>query len=510
MTPWPTEVVEGGTPVERPRPAPASDALGAAVIVHKFGGTSLADAQRIGHAADLVAAGPAQAVVVVSATAGTTDQLAALIGCHQSGDTDGIRAAVEHLRDRHLGAARALTPGLEDLLAVEARTDQVLTRLEGVLTAPAAATGAADPVLHARLADEVTSAGEDLSAELMAAALDARGRPARVVDARTLIRSDTRFGHASPLEDITQQQIKDAIEPLLAEGVVPVIQGFVAATVSGVTTTLGRGGSDLTAAILGSSLGATEVWIWTDVDGMLSADPRAVAGARHIAEIGFEEAVELAYFGAKVIHPRAAQWAVSHGLSLRIRNSFDPGGRETRIRWDRRGSPEVAAVAYKPGVILIKVRAHAASLPYGFLARVFEVLARHELPVDLVATSHSSTAFTIDEDEEVTQVGVELNEFADVEVVRRLATVTVVGHGLLQEPGVSGRMFEAVGSTPIHLISQASDVSVSFLVDQERAPAVVQRIHDRLVERRSPEQPSLDPSRPPDPSVRALARDPSP
>ena len=451
------------------------------MTVHKFGGTSVGNAARILRAAELVVEGGPPGVVVVSAMAGVTDLLGGLVAMHRTSDGDGILNGLSALRERHLLAARALGGDADDTAGLEARVKEVCKRLEGILLSPPAATGAADPLLHARLTDEVSSAGEDLSAELMAAALERAGLASGVVDARSLIRTDATFGHAVPMEEVIRSLAAERLSPLLAEGVVPVVQGFVGSTVNGVTTTLGRGGSDFTAAILASALGAREVVIWTDVDGLLSADPRAVDGALLLEEVGFEEAVELAYFGARVIHSRAAKWAVSRGVSIRIRNSFSPPGQETVIRWDRRGSPQVAAVAYKPGVILIKVGAHPTSLPYGFLAGVFDVLARHRLPVDLVATSHSSTAFTIDENEEVGPVSVELGEVAEVEVVRNLATVTVVGHGLMEEPGVNGRVFEAVGNTPVHLISQASDVSVSFLVAESDAEAVVQRVHRRLI-----------------------------
>lgn len=457
------------------------------MIVHKFGGTSVGGAERLQQAARLVSSSGVPAVVVVSAMSGVTDQLGGLVQHHRSADPDGIAGPLDALRARHQEAARAVCPEPTDQARLLDRLAAVFDRVDGILRSPLAATGAADPHLLARLTDEITSAGEDLSVELMAATLRSGGTRAVVVDSRTLIRTDASFGHAEPLEAATNQLVQDHLLPVLDDGAVAVVQGYLGATVNGVTTTLGRGGSDFTAAILGAALGAAEVSIWTDVDGILSADPRSVDDARLLGELGFEEAVELAYFGAKVIHAKAAQWAVSRGVSLRIRNSFDPGGHETVIRWDRRGSPGVAAVAFKPDVILIKVRARPTSPPYGFLAKVFEVLARHRLPVDLVATSHSSTAFTIDENEEVGQLSLELGEFAEVEVVRDLATITVVGHGLMEEPGVDGRVFAAVGGTPVHLISQASDVSLSFLVSGEHAPAVVQRIHRRLVARHGSE-----------------------
>lgn len=449
--------------------------------VHKFGGTSVGSAERILQAAELVRASGPGTLAVVSALAGVTDRLGRLVACHRDGDEEGLRTTLDELRTRHLRASEAVGDHSGEHRDLTGRVEAVFERLESVLRSPRAATGVADPLLLARLNDEITAAGEDLSAEILAGTLRARGVRAFVVDARSVMRTDAAFGHAAPVEGVVDRLVAAHVTPRLEAGDTLVVQGFVGATVNGVTTTLGRGGSDFTAAVLGAALGVPEVSIWTDVDGILSADPRSVAAPRLLDEIGFEEAVELAYFGARVIHPKAAQWAVHRGVALRIRNSFRPDGYGTVIRWDRRGSAEVAAVAYKPDVILIQVRSHPTSLPYGFLARVFDVLARHRLPVDLVATSHSSTAFTIDEDEEVGEIGVELGEFAEVEVVRDLATVTVVGHGMMDEPGVDARVFAAVGSTPVHLISQASDVSLSFVVSAAEAPGVVQRIHERLI-----------------------------
>jgi len=208
-------------------------------------------------------------------------------------------------------------------------------------------------------------------------------------------------------------------------------------------------------------------------------------GDLRLIELGYEEAVELAYFGARVIHPAAAKHAVAGDVSLVVRNAERPEQPGTRIRPDTRRASGVAAIAYKPAVTLIRVRSRPMFMAYGFLARVFEVLARHRTPVDLVATSHTSTAFTLDGDESLGAVREDLGKFAEVEVLPHLATVSVVGHGLLQEPGITARVFSALGQTPVHLISQASDVSLSFLVEAIEAHDVVRRLHAELIESRT-------------------------
>lgn len=463
-------------------------------LVYKFGGSSLADAERIRGVARLVRRAERTPVVVVSALGGVTDRLLCPAG---GGLAEGPpnRGAVEALRARHREVLDGVCGDPDERARLSAEVDEVLSRLEGAADrgpadgGPADVAGSAravdrDPADAAELRDGVASVGEDLSARLVACAIRGEGVDARVVDAREVVRTDARFGRARPQEEEIRRLAAERLRPLLERGSVPVIQGFVGATPDGRTTTLGRGGSDLTAALLGAALQAEVVHIWTDVDGILSGDPRAVDRPRILTEIGYEEAVELSYFGATVIHPAAAKHAVSRGVSLRIRNTFRPEDPGTLVLSDRRGAVQIAAVAYKPRVVLIKVRSHLSALEYGFLARVFEVLGRHRVPVDLVATSHSSTAFTIDENEEIGEVARELSLFSDVEVVRDLATLTVVGHGLMEEPGIDALVFWTVQKTPVHLISQASDVSLSFVVSEADARDLARKLHLTLIELR--------------------------
>ena len=445
-------------------------------LVYKFGGSSVADAERVRHVARLIVEAERTPVVVVSALGGVTDRL---IGTAVAAGGALDTATMEELRARHREVLEGVCEDPDERTRLASEMDEALARLERA--------GGGGPREAAELLDAVAAVGEDLSARLVACAVRGLGRDACVVDAREVVRTDDRFGRARPLDEETRELARGRLLPLIERGCVPVVQGFVGATSDGRTTTLGRGGSDYTAAVLGAALGAEVVHVWTDVDGILSADPRAVAHPRILCEMGYEEAVELAYFGAKVIHPGAAKHAVSQGVPLRIRNTFRPEATGTLILSDRRGGARIAAVAYKPRVALIKVRSHPSALQYGFLARVFEVLGRHEVPVDLVATSHSSTAFTIDEREELGDLARELSEFSDVEVSRGLATITVVGHGLMEEPGVDALVFWAVERTPVHLISQASDVSLSFVVSESDASDLVRKLHLTLIELRDEE-----------------------
>lgn len=430
--------------------------------LYKFGGSSLADAGRIRAVAELVAGGPRPLVVVVSAMGGTTDRLSAL--CRR----EAVPGGPEALEARY----REVTGALE--LADEV-VEEGLVRLRRLAEDLEAEPSPARD-------DSVLSCGEDLSAPLVAAAVEAAGAPAVAVDARRIIRTDSRFGAGIPEAQAIRALARDVCAPYLLAGKVVVTQGFVGATSDGRTTTLGRGGSDFTAALLGGALDAETVHIWTDVDGVRSGDPRQVRRPRLVEELGFEEAVELSWAGARVLHPVAAKWAVSQGVPLRIRSTFHPELPGTVIRNDVREAATIAAVTAKPDVTLLKVRSRPWALPYGFLARVFDVLAGHRLEVDLVATSHSSTALTLDGSADLEPLERELRAFAEVESRSGLTTVTVVGHGLLARPRENARVFETLADTPVHLISQASDVSVSLVVDGDRAAGVVERLHRALVE----------------------------
>ncbi len=457
------------------------------IRIHKFGGTSVADTERIRHATGLVLEGPGPGVVVVSAVAGTTDRLEGLWRMAREGSRAEWQAGLVELEALHLGLARELSgaranggPLEGDPAPVDPESSglrEVVERIRASLERAAAGAGTDED------ADLVAAAGEDLSVRLFATALRSRGAAAEVVDARDVVRTEVQGARAIPRDEETYRLARAALRPLVERGVVPVIQGYIGATAEGRTTTLGRGGSDFTAAIIGAALGAPEVTIWTDVEGIRSGDPRIVPHARLLPELGFEEAVELAYFGARVIHPAAAKHAAARHVSLRIRSSFRPEGEGTLIRADRREGPAVAAVVHRGGVALITVRSRPLFMAHGFLARVFGVLAGHAVPVDLVATSHTSTAFTIDRAEDLTGMQEELERFAEVTIRRELATVTVVGRGLLGRPGNAGAVFTALGEHAVHLISQASDVSLSFLVDEEKAHEVVRRVHRELIEK---------------------------
>lgn len=477
-------------------------------LVFKFGGSSVADAERLARVASIIAAQPAPVVVVVSALGGVTDTLVELERAILEGDRAQVDAQLGALRWRHAEVLDSLVTGTVPDVPMaggavpgapvpggaaddaggqesDARLHRhISAEIERTLSALAELADA--PPAAAECADRVRATGEDLSSWLLTAALRAIGVEARRVDAREVVRTDARFTQARPDEATLTARAWAEIIPLVRSGATVVVQGFVGATADGRTTTLGRGGSDYSATLLAAALEAPQLHIWTDVEGVLSGDPRTVAAPRLVDPIGYEEAVELAHFGAKVLHPGAAKHAASRGLDVRVRSTFAPDRPGTRVLRERHGASGIAAIAHATGVVLIRVRSHPEAMPYGFLARVFDVLSRHQLPVDLVATSHTRTAFTIDAREDLEAVERELAAFADVSVVSGLATVTVVGRGLMSEPGSNARIFDAVGTTPVHLVSQASDVTLSLVVDAADAPDLVRRLHAQLVEEAPP------------------------
>ena len=447
--------------------------------VHKFGGTSVDGAERFQALAAIVCDQKDRSVVVVSAMAGVSDELSQLAGNAMMGDTEPTSldpsTTLAALRQRHLAVLEGIVEGEADRASLAARIDEILDGAAQLLQQGPGGEAA-------RFTDQLMAVGEDLAVELTVAALQATGTPAAVLNAREILWTNADFGAAVPDFESIRRLAPANILPLVEEGCVPVVQGFLGSEAGGATTTLGRGGSDFTATLLGAALGSPEVVIWTDVDGIHSGDPSLVGESRVVPDVGSEEAVELSYFGARVIHAAAAKHAIASDLPLRIKNSFAPKRPGTLIHSDRGAAPAFAAVAHKTDVALIRVRAFPTALAYGFLARVFGVLGRHGVPVDLVATSHSSTAFTVDRDEDLSAVRRALSVFSDVDVLKDVATVTVVGRGLLREPGMDALVFWAVEKTPVYLISQASDVSINFVVDEAEAPELVRRLHLSLIE----------------------------
>ncbi len=330
--------------------------------------------------------------------------------------------------------------------------------------------------------DRFLAHGERISAAIVARALAARGLPALAVDSREIMITDDHFGRARPDEAEIQTRARERLLPLCARGEIPVAGGFIGATRQGETTTLGRGGSDWSAAILGSVLGASAVEIWTDVGGMMTADPRVVPQARIIETISFDEASELAYFGARVLHPLTLAPAVEKGIPVRIRNSRRPDLAGTEVR--STASSEFAGVrsiAYKKGISTVNIVTSRMLMAAGFLRTLFEVFARHETPVDMVTTSEVSVSVTVDDVSRLEQIRRELEQLAQVEVAGGRAIVCLVGQDLKYKPGIAARIFRAVERINILMISQgASRRNVSFVIEEKDVEEAVRLLHQEF------------------------------
>jgi aspartate kinase len=443
------------------------------MIVMKFGGTSVGSAERIrGVAARVRERLDRKPVVVVSALAGVTDLL--IRGARLALERDPKALDVpREIQARHNDAVRDLVPGADERNRLLAHVEALVKELETIYTG----------VLYlgeltSRSMDAVTSLGERLSSEIAGAALAAEGLPARTVDSRKVMVTDDSYGRAQPLFEETRIRVQELVRPLAEAGTVPVLGGFVGSTLSGVPTTLGRGGSDWSAAVFGAVLPAEEIQIWTDVDGMMTLDPRVVPEAKVIPEISFDEAAELAYFGAKVLHPATIKPAVERGIPVRILNSLNPTAPGTLIGKTEGRSGEPRAIAFKKGISVVLINQPRMLMAYGFVVRVFEVFDRHRTPVDLIATSEVSVSLTVDNPDHLPAVERDLAGLGEVKVLRRMAIVSIVGRGFVSHPGLAGRVFQTLRSINVVMISfGASDVNISFVVAEADAEQAVRLLH---------------------------------
>ena len=475
-------------------------------IVLKFGGTSVQDASAFERVGGIVRShGGARPVVVVSAMSGMTDALLATAAA-AAGDPNGALGDLGPLLDRHREVAgRLLSPSGAAALDTELhRVQRALTQLVRRI--------ARTPEARAALQDEVVAYGELLAVALLTAVLMARGFTAEQVDARRCIVTEDTHPSAIPLVPETEQRTRDHLVPLLERGKIPVLGGYVAATANGVTTTLGRGGSDYSAALIGAALDAAEIQIWTDVSGVLTADPRTVQGARTIPRLSYAEAAELAYFGAKVLHPRTIQPATDRQIPVRICNSHAPDDPGTLVTAEADIWPEtVKAIAHKRGITIVQVASARMLGAFGFLRALFEVLDRHRTAVDVVATSEVSVSLSVEDAAALPQIVAELRRWGDVRVEPHRAVVCIVGEGLRATPGIAARVFETIRDINVLLVSQgASQVNLTFVVDEAQVGDAVARLHTALLERdgstAAPVVPAARPRAGAPPDVFALAR----
>jgi aspartate kinase len=458
-------------------------------IIMKFGGTSVEGATAFKTAARIVSERVAQRpIVVVSAMAGFTD---ALLGSVK--EASNVRAAdslatLDKHFDRHLRVIDSLlseqAPRLRELVE-QSRND-----INDILNA----VEADENLSHGRrkaIEDSVAAHGERLSAALLAAVLLDNNYSARDVDARLCLITNDNHGSAAPLMDHTIRNTCEQLQPLLDSATIPVLGGFIGFTVDGKTTTLGRGGSDYSAAIFGAALECEEIQIWTDVPGVLTADPRLVPEAHTVPQLSFEEAAELAYFGAKVLHPKTLQPAIERNIPVRICNSRNPSGGSTLVLATTEKSSEgVKAIAHKTGVTTVQITAARMLGAYGFLRKLFEVFDQHRTAVDVVTTSEVSVSLSLDDTTNLPAIVDDLKKLGSVSVEEGRAILCVVGEGLRSTPGIAARVFSTINDINVSLISQgASRINLTFAIEEARVREAVKRLHDEFFEREYRSQP---------------------
>jgi aspartate kinase len=447
------------------------------MIVMKFGGTSVESAAAIERVASIVKArANRRPVVVVSAMGKTTNKLLAIASAAIHGAREEYIRQIHDLRDFHSREARLVVP-LADRAELDRLLDEHFQELTELVKG-LAVLGELTP----RSIDAISSYGERLSSYIVSLAFRHFGMDTAHLDSRQMIVTDRRHTQAAPLYPETYARLA-AVVPALAESdggnKIVVMGGFIAATEDGVTTTLGRGGSDFTASIVGAGIGAEEIQIWTDVDGMLTADPTILPGGHRVKTISFAEAAELAYFGAKVLHPATLVPAVEKNIPVLILNSRRPEVSGTRIVSEAVPCANVVkSIACKRKITLVNVHSTRMLMAHGFLRRIFEVFDRHETAVDMVSTSEVSVSLTIDNTIALEAICQELSQFSEVSIEDGHAIVCLVGDNIRYTPGVAMRVFGALDGINIRMISQgASLLNLSFVVAERDLHGAVAALH---------------------------------
>jgi aspartokinase/homoserine dehydrogenase 1 len=454
----------------------------------KFGGTSVGSADRISAACDLIAQARRgrPVVAVVSAMSKVTDLLLDTMRRAEAGDQAGLETNLRQLEEKHAGVVRALFPPefqpsvMQD---VHRLIKEFLRICQGMLMLRERPP---------RSVDEAVSTGEKLSALLTASLLNARGTPAAWIDAARLIVTDANFGNATPLLDKTRAQSREALLPQIRSGVLPIVTGFNGATTDGRPTTLGRGGSDFSASILAAALDAEELWIWTDVDGIMTADPHVVPDAAVLEEVSYNEAAELAYNGAKVLHPRTIAPLVEKEIPAWSKNSFAPEKPGTRIVPQIQDASGVRAITSLGGVALITIEAVNASMQGAqLMARALEALARVNVEVLLLSRSSYRQNFCVLVRSEELEMAMESLEAAlalelahgylrPIQVDQSVGLLAIVGEGMRGTPGLAGRLFTAISREKINIIAIAqgsSELTIAIVVKRDMLEKAVRAVH---------------------------------
>jgi aspartate kinase len=447
------------------------------IVVMKFGGTSVEDPAAIGRTAAIVAGRVAMGknpVVVVSAMAKVTDQLLRAATAASQGDRAGALAISSRLRSRHRDTACELVKNEVDRCTILSTIDQKFDALDEVLRGLSAILE-----LTPRISDLIVSYGERISSRIVAAALRERGIDAVHADAREFIITDSEFQKAAPLNEAIEKRTPEKLVPLLRAGKVPVMGGFIASNEAGLTTTLGRGGSDYSGALVGGALNAETIEIWTDVDGIMTADPRVCPDALRVKVISFEEAAELAYFGAKVLHPATILPAVKKNIPVLVLNSRNAACEGTRIiSLAPHCKSPFKSIAVKKKLSIIDIVASRMLMSHGYMSQMFAVFDKHKCPVDMVSTSEVSVSLTVDSNSSLPEIAADLSKMADVKYEGKKALVCMVGDDIRGQNGIAAQVFNAIRHINVRMISQgASEINMSFMIDEDDADEAVRSLH---------------------------------
>lgn len=444
------------------------------MIVMKFGGTSVEDATAIRRLIGIVKIQLAhQPVVVVSAMGKTTNGLLECARLAAENRAAEAEAKLSALAAHHYKTAAELALP-EEQAELQATLATRFAELRHALSNIQLAA-----VFTPQASDAISAYGELLSSTVVAAAFRGAGLPGKWIDVRPLMRTNDDFTRAAVDFATANPLLNAAFTAAVVDGSVPVTQGFIGSTSDGITTTIGRGGSDYSAAIIGAACNASDIQIWTDVDGIMTTDPRIVPEAAKVRVISFAEAAELAYFGAKVLHPATLRPAISQDIPVHVCNSRRPEVTGTAIvRKAPAAKAPVKAIACKRGITVVNVTSYRMLMAHGFLARLFEVFNRHETPVDMIATSEVSVSITLDDTRHLDAIVRNLSEFSDVTVQKDMAIICLVGEKLRETPGLAARIFSSIDSINVSMISHgASAINVSFVVANDQVEKAITALH---------------------------------
>jgi aspartate kinase len=455
----------------------------------KFGGTSVGDIQRLQEVASIVRTYlPQRPIVVASAMAGVTNTLLETAQLALQRETERVKKNVEALKEKHLNVANTLLKDAvrhrELIQRQSALIDELANLYRGVSLLKE---------LSVRSIDAIASFGEILSCLQLAAILKDNGVNAEFVDARTIIRTDSHFGEAAVDFSVTDEKVKSALLPLIGKEIVPVITGFIGSTEDGLTTTLGRSGSDYTGSIVGAAMNSQEIWIWTDVDGVMTADPRYVTGAKVLSEISYREAAEMSYFGAKIIHPKTMMPAIEKNIPIRIKNTFNPPHPGTLISQSTNTTDRVVKnITSIDNLSLIAIEGNGMVGVPGISARIFSALARVRVNVMMIsqASSEHNVCVIVPQKDCGKAVKELRSEFDadlakkivdDIAVQENVSIVAVVGEGMKGKRGIAGKTFTAIANADVNIVAIAqgsSELNISLVVEQSEVRKAVQAIHD--------------------------------